>query len=34
MILKSQLILVLNNFYFGSPANTEHLFWGVDVLGC
>lgn len=29
MILKSKLILALNNFEFDSPDNTEHLFWGV-----
>lgn len=32
MILKSELILALNNFKFDSPSNTEHLFWGVVIL--
>lgn len=31
MILKSKLILALNNFEFDSPGNTEHLFWGVVI---
>lgn len=31
MILKSKLILALNNCDFDSPGNTEHLFWGVVV---
>lgn len=34
MILKSQLILTLNYFYFGSSGNTEHLFRGVVILSC
>lgn len=31
MILKSKLILTLNNFEFDSPDNTEHRFWGVVI---
>lgn len=31
MILKSKLILALNNFEFDSPGNTEYLFWGVVI---
>lgn len=31
MILKSELILALNNFEFDSPGNTEHLFGGVVI---
>lgn len=31
MVLKSKLILALNNFEVDSPGDTEHLFWGVVI---
>lgn len=31
MILKSKLILALNNSEVDSPGDTEHLFWGVVI---